>query len=330
MMVSGFKIATLLLATGLMIAPQAKAMPDTRPPDADALTAEIHLADAERFVRLFTDSNGQPTTNQLQEQYLGPGSHGISVFTPNRIIDAENLRNAIVKDRQSYAKAIDQCLPVVRAANSDLRSIYLGIRGALPDARLPQVYVLFGAGNSGGTAAPGAQVLGLEKLCEITDSPDDLRKTLRHFFAHETVHALQEDAGLAFGDDALLHNILAEGAADFIARLVTGEEPDPTRATWAETRESELWEQFQADIDLIDNSKNQDNYSASEKAAFKRWIGNYSNPPDDWPGELGYWMGMRIWERYYAATPDKQVALQDMLSITNPRQILKTGSFVER
>src|SRR5690606_6303016 len=130
---------------------------------------------------------------------------------------------------------------------------------------------------------------------------------------HETVHVLQQDTGLAYERDALLHNILTESAADFISQLVTGEEPDAARAEWAEPREAELWKQFLADIQLTREAKEYRNDSSPEGSAFRRWIGNYDNAPDGWPGELGYWMGLKIWERYYEAASDKHAVLQEML-----------------
>lgn len=287
----------------------------------DPLTVQIELEDAERFVALFERTGGAPTADQLQAEYLDPGSRGIAIFTPNRIGDANRLAEKIASNPAAYRKAIDECLPTVRAANADLRSIYLGLQGGLPDARLPQVYVLFGAGNSGGTAGPDAQVLGLEVLCRITENRDDLRRLLRHFFAHETVHSLQMQASEApRSGDALLAAILAEGAADFIARLVTGIEPDIERAEWALPREPELWARMHEDIDIVRNN------GEGAHAALRRWVGNYGSPPDGWPGELGYWMGMRIWERYWSAAGDKRLALQAMLSHDDPRRILELGA----
>ena len=308
------------------------AAPSGRPTAADALTATIHAEDADRFAALFARTGGKPTAAQLQRDYLDKGSNGVAVFTPGRIENAGHLAAAIAAKPERYAKAIRICLPAAKAANADLRSIYLGLHGALPQARLPQIFLVFGAGNSGGTAQPGAQVLGLEVLCDIAASPVEFRRTLRHFFAHETVHSFQQDAGMTLAHDPLLAAILVEGAADFIARLVTGEEPDAARAGWATPREAALWKQFQADIALTRNLTDQDDPAdgSPEAKAYGRWVGNYNHAPQGWPGELGYWIGMRIWERYYAAAPDKHAALAAMLRVDDPRAILKVGAYKGR
>ncbi len=311
MLTQSVAAAVLLLAASPVVADP--------PAPADPLTATVHTEDADRFATLFAKTDGQPTAEQLQSDYLDSGSYGIEVFTPDRIVSAQWLAKAVAHNPDDYRKAIQTCLPLARQATADLRSIYLGLHGALPEARLPQVYFVFGAGNSGGTAGLGAQVLGLEVLCQGAADPAAFRRTVRHFFAHETVHAFQRDAGGDADERSLLEDVLAEGAADFIARLVTGEEPDTERAEWARPREAELWRRFQADI--------APKTGAADPEEGKRWVGNYSTPPDGWPSELGYWIGLRIWERYYAAAADKRAALDEMLTLRDPAEVLRIGAF---
>ena len=296
------------------------------PQPADPLTVEVHTEDADRFARIFAATRGEPDEAALRSGYLDAGSYGIDVFTPNRIIDANHLAKAVSEHPNDYATAIERCLPLAKASTADLRAIYLALHGVFPEAALPQIYFVFGAGNSGGTAGTRAQVLGLEVLCRLSPTPVDFRRTVRRFFAHETVHVLQQDAGLRLGKDALLRSVLAEGAADFLARLVTGEEPNAARAAWAQPREKELWQQLLADFETTRKAESDSLFSERHRTAQKRWVGNYNSAPDGWPDELGYWMGMRIWERYYAASEDKHIALRNMLAIDDPRAILKVGA----
>lgn len=299
-----------------------------RPDPADALTVVPQFEDADRFIALFDETGGRPSAAQLQERYIAPGSYGITVATPNRIVDADNLARAIAADPQAYRTAIDECLPMARASGDDLRAIYLGLKGALPQASLPQVYFIFGAGNSGGTAQGGAQVLGLEVLCQIAKDPDDFRRLLRHFYAHETIHSLQDDAGAGEAeDDYLLRSALTEGAADFIARLVTGKEPDEARDAWAQVHRDALFTLFLVDADAVRNFGGWPERGTPSGDALYRWVANYGSAPDGWPAEAGYWIGLKIWERYYAAAPDKHQALRDMLEIKNPREILAKAGY---
>lgn len=314
-------IATLLL-TGASTG-------SSRPAPADPLTVTIQTGDVERFAMLLQRAGGRPTAAELRREYLDPGSFGIKVFTPGRIIDADHLAAAIAKNPVAYKVAIERCLPWAKEMTADLRSIYLGLHGALPEASLPQVYIVMGAGTSGGTAEPGAQVLGLEVLCRVAPTRDAFRRTMRHFFAHETVHAIQQEAGLIVTSQSLVTQVLVEGAADFIARLVTAEEPDAMRAAWALSREDELWRQFEHDVALTRGVTSDATLvpDSAEGHAFKRWIGNYNSAPPGWPGEVGYWLGMRIWERRWKASSNKGAVLREMLTVQQPEAILASGAY---
>jgi hypothetical protein len=299
------------------------------PPPADPLTVTIHSEDADRFAALFRETKGALTADQIQRFYLDKGTYGVEVFTPGRIENAAKLARSVAANREGYDRAIRECLPAAKAANADLRSIYLGLAGLLPEAKLPQIYLVFGAGNSGGTAGPGAQVLGVEVLCRISPTMEVFRTTLRHFFAHETVHTLQVEPGDKANATPLLTNVLMEGAADFIAAMVTGEVADPRRVAWATSREADLWREFQADVVTARSIDwNNPDRTSPPRAALHRWVQNASPKPwTDRPHELGYWLGMRIWQSYFDKAPDKRKAIRDMLTWTDPDDVLRRSGY---
>ena len=242
-----------------------------------------------------------------------PAVTGSTCSRRTGIENATTLAAYVAASPQKYRDAIDRCLLQVKQANGELQAIYARLHALYPDRALPQIYVVFGRGNSGGTAGPGAQVLGLEVLCETAPDAAALRRTLRRFFAHETVHTWQ---GEPAGDDRnpLLEQVLIEGAADYIAALATGAAPDADRAAWALPRETLLWAAFQRDLAIMHTAYRTDAMdSAASNDAAHRWIENYGAAPDGWPFELGYWIGMRMWERYVAASPDRDQALRDVL-----------------
>ena len=300
----------------------------TPPPPMEPLTAEIEAADADRFAALYERTGGKPTAEQLQRDYLDGGSYGVHVFLEGRIQNAAHLAETIAAKPELYARAIRTCLPTVKAMSGELRATYLALHGLLPERSLPHVYLVVGADNSGGTAGVGAQVLGLEALCGIADTPGKLREIVRAFFAHETVHTFQTDSApdLDTVTDTLLGNVLVEGAADFIATLVTGRQIDPARAAWAEPREAMLWKQFTADLAATRRASGSERQRGTAGGnAFYRWVGNYGRAPEGWPGEAGYWMGQRIWERWYARQPDKSVAIRRMLTLDRLDEVLAAG-----
>ncbi|WBO22875.1 hypothetical protein [Sphingomonas abietis] len=210
-------------------------------------------------------------------------------------------------------------------AIADLHAIYLALHGLLPDEPLPQIYVVMGAGNSGGTAGPGAQVLGLEVLCSVDPDAAGFERSLRRFFGHETVHTFQHDPKNA-DRSPLLAEALTEGSADFIAALVTGQTPEPARAAWAQPREAELWRMFRADI-LVAGPDAAKRSPSAASAATHRWVENYGSAPPGWPYEVGYWIGMRVWQSYYDAAVDKHAAIRDMLTWDDPELVLKKSRY---
>ncbi|SEL77239.1 hypothetical protein SAMN05216382_2601 [Sphingomonas palmae] len=312
-------IAALLLAL---------AAPDTVPP-VDPLTATVETSDVDRFAAIFDAASGVPTAADLQRGYLDPGSEGVRVFTPDRIESAAHLAKAVAADRAGYERALRVCLPIVRETQGELRATYLALHGLLPDQSLPRIFLVIGAGNSGGTAAPGVQVLGLEVLCRISETPEALRATLRSFYAHETVHALQHDpdgALAAANGNVLLQNVLVEGAADFIATLVTGRQIDPERAAWGIANERMLWTRFDADLALVQGSGDLSRGKPAGDALY-RWIGNAGDPPTGWKSEAGYWVGQRIWQRWYDRQSDKHAAIHRMLTLDRLNEILAVGRY---
>ena len=298
----------------------------TPPPPVDPLLVTIEAEDADRFARLFERTGGKPSAEQIQKNYLDPGSYGVHVFTPNRIESAANVAAAIAKDPAKYRKAVTECMPVIKGTTAELRATYLALHGLLPERPLPHIYLVVGAGTSGGTAGPGAQVLGLETLCAIAKDADALREIVRGFYAHETVHTFQQESDTPSPGGVLLDSVLAEGAADFITAMVTGRQPDAARAAWAAPREAELWEQLEADL-AATRGKGWNDVKRGTPAgtALRRWVNNYGAAPDGWHYEAGYWMGQRIWQRWYDRQPDKQAALRAMLEQRDPEQILREG-----
>lgn len=295
----------------------------------DPLTAEINTEDADRFVSIYETSGGSPSAADLDAGYIGPGTDGLRTFIPNRIENGEHLANKIVENSSEYRRAIDICLPVAKASTGELRAVYLALEGLLGDPDLPAIYALFGAGNSGGTAGPDLQVIGLEVICRDADSEEKIRAVLRSFYAHETVHTLQTPGdSIVEGADPLLTSVLQEGTADYVASLVTGREPSPERAAWAKAREKELWKAFAKDRRAMKKLSPDKQYEKG--SPIFRWIANVGSPPEGWPGELGYWLGMEIAAAYVDAADDKRAAIKELIHFTDPEPILEKSGYAKR
>lgn len=291
----------------------------------DALTAEIGTRDARRFAELMKN-DAIPTADMLQRGYLDGAGHGVKVFTPLRIVDAERLARSVAARPEPYRYAIRECLPRVPGMQADLKTIYLAYAGLLPERPLPAVEVVFGRLNSGGTADSTTQVIGLEVACPPGATAEQFRTSMRTYFAHETVHTWQQAATPEADADPLLNQALLEGVADYLATLVTGEIPHPDRDAWARRQETWLWQEFSRDRQAMQADRaSQDNPVAS--ARFKRWFANCGEAPAGWPCEAGYWVGMRVAESYVARAADKRAAIRQLLEFKNPAEILKDSGY---
>jgi hypothetical protein len=298
------------------------------PGGIDPLFARVDTTDALRFARLFEASSGKPDAGMLQRGYLDGAGRGVEIFMPGRIESAENLARVIAAEHDRYAHAIGTCLPVLGSLDGEMRAVYLAFRGLLPARALPGVHIVFGAGNSGGTAAPDAQVLGLEVLCGPGTTVEAFTTRMREMFAHETVHSWQGEVSPAARADPLLTFALMEGVPDYLATLVTGRVPTPERDEWARPREALLWRMFQADRAVVRTGTGPDGSMTPEaEAARARWFGNYRKAPEGWPHEAGYWVGMRIAEAYVARAADRRAAIETLLTAADPAAILAQSGY---
>ncbi len=322
--------ASLVLPSSVLAQAPLPPAPADRASINRLLAMEVQATDARRFAALFQSTGGAPTAEQLQAGYLDAAGPGVVAFTPNRIVSAANLAAAVARDPARYAYAIETCLPLVDGLRDELRAVYLAYAGLLPGRRVPDVHVVFGAGNSGGTAIAAVQVLGLEVMCGPGTTPEAFRSAMRRIFAHETVHSFQPPSPSAavYGADPLLFTALWEGTPDLIAWLTTGTHPNAERAAWAAPRERELWQEFVRDRRrAIAGREGEWNLNADGQAAMKRWFGNYRSAPPGWPEELGYWVGMRIAEAYVARARDKAAALEALITLTDPAAILEASGY---
>jgi uncharacterized protein YjaZ len=104
----------------------------------------------------------------------------------------------------------------------------------------------------------------------------------------------------------VLQASLAEGGAEFIAELISGEVSNSHVAALAKGRELEIETAFVPDEDKTDLSK---------------WLYNHPGTAE-WPPDLGYWVGYRITKAYYQHAADKRQALREIFGMTDPKAFL--------
>jgi uncharacterized protein YjaZ len=60
---------------------------------------------------------------------------------------------------------------------------------------------------------------------------------------------------------------------------------------------------------------------------FSRWLYNQARATAEWPADLGYYVGYKIAEAYYARASDPRQAIREMLRIEEPQKFLARSGY---
>lgn len=273
------------------------------------------LDDAQRFAQLIADPMQEPSVTEVQQHYLDVGTRGIEIFTPGRIVDAERMQKTLVANRKHYERAVSVCLPAAEAVEAEAMDVLARAAALLKQADVAPIYIVFGAFNSGGTVGPDGLVLGLEVICRMAADQAQAEELIVAFVAHEIVHVYQirnVSKAMVSSNPTLLSQSIVEGFADYIAERLQGKKTatEQQRYDYLVAHEAELWQQFK---------------QAMDSDAMQPWL--YAGEVDGKPADLGYSIGKRIIEAYIAQASDEEQALQDILSFSDPHQLLQQSGY---
>src|SRR5688500_8744721 len=102
----GFLVCALV---GTTAAPTSHAT--ERTPEAVTGPA-IHLEDVERFFQVYDATGGRPSAEQLQRDYLDPGTEGLHQLAKVRNVTGARIADTLTKRPEIYAEA-KQCMTVL-------------------------------------------------------------------------------------------------------------------------------------------------------------------------------------------------------------------------
>jgi hypothetical protein len=273
----------------------------------------IHIEDVAAFYKLYDATNGHPTADQLQHDYLDPGSEGLHHLANVRNVTGMKIADTLAKHPEIYSGA-KQCLVALPRVRQRVADALRKLGRLYPEARFPPVTIAVGRGKPVGVGSPvtGLQI-GLEALCAVKWMDPNVEDRFVNVIAHEYIHVQQVAALNDDENPTLIERSLIEGAAEFGAELISGQPGEVTshqmRASTA-GREKTIESEFVADEDNTDLSK---------------WLDNSTY---DRQGDLGYWVGYRIVKVYYQHAADKRRAVHEILGMTDPKALLaKSGWF---
>jgi len=296
----------------------------------DPNQAKFVTSDIDNFWRAFDLATKETEREKkiaiFQTHYLDKGSVGLHDFVRLRIKSARGLVETIEKLPKFYASVRPSTLRIGEMEKK-IRKSFRKFKQIYPHAAFPDVYFVVGVANTGGTASGSGLLIGAELysltpntprdefpawfktfLPDVQDEKELLRLVTRaldtalkpveklpFIVAHESCHFNQNYSK----QTTVLEKSVQEGSCDLIAELTAGEVINLALKVYGDRHETDLWREFQAEMNGTDLSK---------------WMYNGFKIKDR-PGDLGYYMGYKISKVYYQNAKDKGQAIRDVLNI---------------
>jgi hypothetical protein len=272
----------------------------------------VYVDDVARFVDAWGEFSLSDSSCTALRSYWESGGPGLETYRRKFKVSFEDLCTAVHRAPDGYEQIASRRSEFDSVA-AVIGEVYSRFHRLRPLENNPSVFLVVGSGISAGSTTGGRNpsiLLGMERNRSSAGLP--------WLVAHELVHTQQRypllgamTGGPRFLRGTVLRHSIAEGAADFIAELITG---GTVQNEYAETREGRLWQQFRKD--------------ASSKV-YGRWLynGGRGDRPGDIPPDLGYWVGYRITKSYYEKATDKRGALDAILSISDFEAFLRDSGY---
>jgi len=290
----------------------------------DVASAELLVSDISNFWTAYDEYLRTGSNSAFQASYLDRASSGLRDFINSRTLTASSIASMVDAYPRYFAGIRSVSAQLESGVTSEqVRSGYSRLKELYPPAVFPAVTFLIGRFSTGGTTANNRILIGSEFYLADPGVPLDELRPFQHdsvhplaflpvIIAHEHTHVLQQQAQGIFGRKTLLEQSILEGSADFIGELVSGGNINAKIRDWAIPREHALWVEFQAAMGGTDVSA---------------WLYNQGNATADRPGDLGYFIGYRIAEAYFAKTANKTQAVKDIIEVNDAAAFLGASGY---
>lgn len=299
----------------------AQTSESAKPLNVDPNAAQIVTSDIDLFWKAFDKAKPENSLYVFRDEYIRKGSSGLKEFTAYRIGSSCELVETIEARPKYYASLREPSLKA-HSFKEPMRAAFRNLKNLYPEAVFPDVYLMIGRMNSGGTYTANALLIGVDMYGitpttpkeELSDWHKQVLKPIDeipYIVAHELIHYQQK---YPKADRSLLASAIGEGSADFIAELIAGKHINHHLHVFGDPRERELWSDFKRSMAANDTSL---------------WLYNGGKIKDR-PADLGYYMGYKIAEAYYKNASDKKQAVKDILEIKDFNEFLKASRYEDK
>src|SRR5580698_7103110 len=96
----------------------------------------IQIEDVERFYKVYDAASGHPTADQLQHDYIDPGSDGLHHFAQVRNISGTTIAKTLAEHPEIYSDA-RRCMVVLPHVRQRLQAALLELGRLYREAKFP-------------------------------------------------------------------------------------------------------------------------------------------------------------------------------------------------
>jgi Predicted Zn-dependent protease (DUF2268) len=281
----------------------------------------------EAFDNLKNCKSFADSVKSFQQLYLDRATDGLIDFIRVRDLQAEKYVKLVAKYPKFYASLRKNTFEVKKAEQT-IEAVFLKFKKLYSNFKPFKVCFAMGIMNTGGTISNnfvliGTEILSSSKQMDLSEfDANEYRKTfegteelmsrIKRLIAHECVHTQQPKQVDPNGIKCeLLYRALREGAADFIAELVSG---NPQKNEYGDKNEKQIWVQFKNEL----CNESSDN-----------WLYNSSTVKDK-PADLGYYVGYKIVQEYYHNASNKKQAIIDIIEMTDAVRFLELSKYDQK
>jgi hypothetical protein len=269
--------------------------------------------DVHTFLEVFSRLDGaENPAAVIQSEYLDKGTSGLKMFIQKYDLTADRIIIAINKNQKKIA-TLAGLPPWLREQEKGLRQAYVKLKEIIPHVVFSPVYYLVGSFRGIGSGSTEGVLISIEKFVPA-------EKDLAPLVIHEMIH-IQQVAAIGYEkytaifdpekEKTLLALCIREGAAEYLAHLVTGGITQDEAYTYTVENEKRLWQRFQKEM------------LGSETGD---WMWARPKNPDQ-PMHIGYTLGFRIVQAYYENAKDKAQAVKEILSVTDYPAFLERSGY---